>query len=99
MQLLNIISKYDGNNIIPYLLFSKGSKKGVIIALIFIFIAYISEIKSLQKEYGVVKRIYKDKILFEEGSDENGKFELIINRPELGKIHDRIGRASCRERV
>lgn len=91
VQLLNIISKYDGNNIIPYLLFSKGSKKGVIIAmfiiaLIFIFIAYISEIKSLQKEYGVVKRIYKDKILFEEGSDENGKFELIINRPELGKI-------------
>lgn len=92
VNLLNIITKYDdSNNIIPYLLFSKGSKKGVviamfIIALIFIFIAYISEIKSLQKEYEVVKRIYKDKILFEEDSDENSKFELIINRPELGKI-------------
>ena len=92
VNLLNIITKYDdSNNIIPYLLFSKGSKKGVviamfIIALIFIFIAYISEIKSLQKEYEVVKRIYKDKILFEEVPDENSKFELIINRPELGKI-------------
>lgn len=92
VNLLNIITKYDdSNNIIPYLLFSKGSKKGVviamfIIALIFIFIAYISEIKSLQKEYEVVKRIYKDKILFEEDPDENSKFELIINRPELGKI-------------
>ena len=91
VKLLNIITKYDGNDIIPYLLFSKGSKKGVviamfIIALIFIFIAYISEIKSLQKEYEVVKCIYKDKILFEEDLDENSKFELIINRPELGKI-------------
>ena len=91
VKLLNIITKYDGNNIIQYLLFSKGSKKGVviamfIIALIFIFIAYISEIKSLQKEYEVVKRIYKDKILFEENPDKNSKFELIINRPKLGKI-------------
>ncbi len=92
VNLLNIITKYDdSNNIIPYLLFSKGSKKGVviamfIIALIFIFIAYISEIKSLQKEYEVVKRIYKDKILFEENLEENSKFELIIHRPELGKI-------------
>ena len=91
VKLLNIITKYDGNNIIQYLLFSKGSKKGVviamfIIALIFIFIAYISEIKSLQKEYEVVKRIYKDNILFEENPDKNSKFELIINRPKLGKI-------------
>lgn len=91
VKLLDIITGYDGNDIIPYLLFSKGSKKGVvivmfIIALIFIFITYISEIKSLQNEYEVVKCIYKDKILFEEDLDENSKFELIINRPELGKI-------------
>lgn len=91
VKLLDIITEYNGNDIIPYLLFSKGSKKGVviamfIIALIFIFIAYISEMTSLQKEYEVVKCIYKDKILFEEDLDENSKFELIINRPELGKI-------------
>lgn len=91
VKLLDIITGYDGNDIISYLLFSKGSKKGVviamfIIALIFIFITYISEIKSLQNEYEVVKCIYKDKILFEEDLDENSKFELIINRPELGKI-------------
>ncbi len=49
-----------------------------IIALIFIFIAYVSEIKSLQKEYNVLKHIYKDKILFESESDIESKFELII---------------------
>ena len=91
VKLLDIITGYDGNDIISYLLFSKGCFKGVviamfIIALIFIFITYISEIKSLQNEYEVVKCIYKDKILFEEDLDENSKFELIINRPELGKI-------------
>ncbi|MDU2829894.1 MAG: hypothetical protein E7C03_05405 [Anaerococcus sp.] len=66
-------------------------KKGIvvgmfIIALIFIFIAYVSEIRSLQKEYNVLKHIYKDKILFESGSDIESKFELIIKKPEVGKI-------------
>lgn len=91
VKLFNIITKFDGNDIIPYLFFSRGAKKGIVIAmfilaLIFIFFAYYSEIKLLEKEYEVVKTIYRDKILFEEDSDENSKFELIINRPELGKI-------------
>lgn len=91
VQLLNIIIGYNGNNLLHYLLFSKGSKKGIvvgmfIIALIFIFIAYVSEIKSLQKEYDVLKHIYKDKILFESESDIESKFELIIKKPEVGKI-------------
>lgn len=94
VQLLNIITDFDGNDIISYLLFSRGAKKGIVIAmyivaLIFILIAYISEIKSLQKEYYVVKNIYKDKILFEEESDVDSKFELIINKPELGKLQMR----------
>lgn len=91
VKLFNIITKFDGNDIIPYLFFSRGAKKGIVIAmfilaLIFIFFAYYSEIKLLQKEYEVVKTIYRDKILFEEDSDENSKFELIINRPKLGRI-------------
>lgn len=91
VQLLNIIIGYNGNNLLHYLLFSKGSKKGIvvgmfIIALIFIFIAYVSEIKSLQKEYNVLKHIYKDKILFESESDIESKFELIIKKPEVGKF-------------
>ena len=91
VQLLNIIIGYNGNNLLHYLLFSKDSKKGIvvgmfIVALIFIFIAYVSEIKSLQKEYNVLKHIYKDKILFESGSDIESKFELIIKKSEVGKI-------------
>lgn len=57
-----------------------------IIALIFIFIAYVSEIKSLQKEYNVLKHVYKDKILFESESDIESKFELIIKKQEVGKF-------------
>lgn len=91
VQLLNIITGYNGSNLLHYLLLSKGSKKGIVagmfvIALIFIFIAYRSEIKSLQKEYNVLKHIYKDKILFESESDVESKFELIIKKPEVGKI-------------
>lgn len=91
VQLLNLIIKYDGNNLLCYLLISKGLKKAVVVgmfimALIFIFVAYIYEIKSLQKEYDVVKRIYKDKILFESESEKENKFELFIQKPKVGKI-------------
>ena len=91
VQLLNLIIKYDGNNLLCYLFISKGLKKAVVVgmfimALIFIFVAYISEIKSLQKEYDVVKRIYKDKILFESESEKENKFELFIQKPKVGKI-------------
>jgi hypothetical protein len=90
IELFNIITKYDGNDILHYLLFSKGDKKGLvvlmfIIALIFIFVAYVLEIDALKKTYEVIKKIYKDKILFEgESSDEN-KFGDTIKKPEVGK--------------
>ena len=53
IELFNIITKYDGNDILHYLLFSKGDKKGLvvlmfIIALIFIFVAYVLEIDALK---------------------------------------------------
>lgn len=91
IELFNIISKYTGDDIISYLLCSKGAKKGIvilmfIIALVFIFISYVIEIKSLEKTYDVIKNIYKDKILFEVDSDEENKFEKTIKKPEVGKL-------------
>jgi hypothetical protein len=91
IELFNIISKYTGDDIISYLLCSKGVKKAIvilmfIIALVFIFVSYVIEIKSLEKTYNVIKNIYKDKILFEVDSDEENKFEKTINKPEVGKL-------------
>lgn len=91
MELFKIITNYNDGNILSYLLSSKGTKKCIVIvmftiALIFIFIAYISEITSLQREYDIIKHIYKDKILFESESDVESKFELIIKKPKLGKF-------------
>ncbi|WP_129721414.1 hypothetical protein [Xylanivirga thermophila] len=90
MEVFKIVIDYKGSDIIPYLLWSNGAKKGIIIlmfitALIFIFIAYVLEIKSLEKTYDVIKKIYKDKILFETGEGEN-KFETTIEKPEIGKL-------------
>lgn len=59
---------------------------GFIIALVFIIFAYVLEIKSLEKTYNVIKKIYKDKILFENESKEDGKFESTISKPEIGKL-------------
>jgi hypothetical protein len=91
IELFKIITNYNGSNIIPYLFCSNGAKKGIvvlmfIIALVFIFIGYYFEIKSLEKTYGVIKTIYKDKILFEIGSKDENKFESTIKKPEVGKL-------------
>lgn len=89
IEIFNIISKYDGTDILHYLFFSEGTKKGIvvfmfIVALSFIFFGYVSEIRSLQKTYHVIKKLYKDKILFETDSENEGKFEMIIKEPRIG---------------
>ena len=63
---------------------------GFIIALFFVFFAYVLEIKSLEKTYNVIKKIYKDKILFENESKEDEKFESTISKPEIGKLQKTI---------
>lgn len=63
---------------------------GFIIALFFIFLAYVLEIKSLEKTYNVIKKIYKDKILFENESKGDAKFESIISKPEIGKLQKTV---------
>lgn len=90
-ELFKIIVNYNKLDIISYLLFSSGPKKGIVIAmfimaLIFIFTAYAIEIKSLGKTYDVIKGIYKDKILFETEGDN--KFEAIIEKPKIGKLQN-----------
>ncbi len=90
LELFNIIVNYKGEDIIPYLLFSDGAKKGIvllmfIVALIFIFNAYRLEIKSLGETYKVIKEIYEDKILFKTDLEGSSKFEAIIKKPEIGK--------------
>ena len=88
LELFNIIVNYKGEDIIPYLLFSDGAKKGIvllmfIVALIFIFNAYRLEIKSLGETYKVIKEIYEDKILFKTELEGSSKFEAIIKKPEI----------------
>lgn len=90
VELFGIISKYNGDSILTYLLFSGGEKKGIVIllfigALTSIFVAYILEISSLKKTYEVIKQTYKDKILFEINPEEN-KFENMIIEPKVGKL-------------
>ncbi|MDE8163429.1 hypothetical protein PT107_07895, partial [Erysipelothrix rhusiopathiae] len=82
VKLFDIITKYDGDDILVYFLYSSGAKKGIvillfIIALILIFIGYVLEVKSLEKTYVVIKETYKDKILFEKNQEET-KFEKMI---------------------
>lgn len=91
IELFKIIVNYDKADILTYLFCSTGAKKGIvimgfIIALVFIIFAYVLEIKSLEKTYNVIKKIYKDKILFENESKEDGKFESTISKPEIGKL-------------
>lgn len=94
-ELFKIIVNYDKPNILIYLCCSTGAKKGLvimgfIIALFFIFLAYVLEIKSLEKTYNVIKKIYKDKILFENESKGDAKFESIISKPEIGKLQKTV---------
>lgn len=94
-ELFKIIVNYDKPNILIYLYCSTGAKKGLvimgfIIALFFIFLAYVLEIKSLEKTYNVIKKIYKDKILFENESKGDAKFESIISKPEIGKLQKTV---------
>ena len=94
-ELFKIIVNYDKPNIFIYLCCSAGAKKGLvimgfIIALFFIFLAYVLEIKSLEKTYNVIKKIYKDKILFENESKGDAKFESIISKPEIGKLQKTV---------
>lgn len=91
LELFKIITDYNGANILQYILFSKGAKKSIIImifiiALVAIFLAYIMEMKSLAETYEVIKRIYKDKILFETERDHENKFENAIKKPKVGKL-------------
>lgn len=89
IELFDIITKYDGTDILHYLFCSQGIKKGLIIlmfiaALTIIFVGYVSEIKSLQKTYNVIRTLYKDKILFETDLENESKFEMIIKEPRIG---------------
>lgn len=91
IELFNIITNYEGSDILSYLLYSGGAKKGIVIflfaiAFIAIYIGYVLEIYSLKKTYNVIKEIYKDKILFETNTHEN-KFEDMISEPKVGKLH------------
>lgn len=91
VELFKIIVNYNKADILTYLFCSTGAKKGIvimgfIIALFFVFLVYVLEIKSLEKTYNVIKKIYKDKILFENESKEDGKFESTISKPEIGKL-------------
>lgn len=89
VELFKIIVNYNKPDILKYLFCSTGAKKGLvilgfIIALLFIFFAYVLEIKSLEKTYNVIKGIYNNKILFEDNSSKDGKFESTISKPEVG---------------
>ena len=89
VELFKIIVNYNKPDILKYLFCSTGAKKGLvilgfIIALLFIFFAYVLEIKSLEKTYNVIKGIYNNKILFEDNSSKDGKFENTISKPEVG---------------
>ncbi|WP_300385201.1 hypothetical protein, partial [Clostridium sp.] len=91
IELFNIVVNYEGEHIFEYLVCSNGAKKGIVllmfmIALSFIFIGYILEIKSLEKTYNVIKKIYKDKILFETDFKNENKFESTIKKPEVGTL-------------
>ena len=54
------------------------------VALSFIFMGYVLEIKSLEKTYNGLKNLYKNNILFDTQSDKNGKFDNIISKPVVG---------------
>ena len=95
VELFKIIVNYTKADILTYLFCSTGAKKGIvimgfIIALFFVFLVYVLEIKSLEKTYNVIKKIYKDKILFENESKEDGKFESTISKPEIGKLQKAV---------
>ena len=95
IELFKIIVNYNKADIFTYLFCSTGAKKGIvimgfIIALFFVFFAYVLEIKSLEKTYNVIKKIYKDKILFENESKEDEKFESTISKPKIGKLQKTI---------
>ena len=64
VELFKIIVNYTKADILTYLFCSTGAKKGIvimgfIIALFFRFLVYVLEIKSLEKTYNVIKKIYK----------------------------------------
>lgn len=91
VELFKIIVNYNKSDILTYLFCSTGAKKGIVIlgfivALFFILLVYVLEIKSLERTYDFIKEMYKNKILFENESEENGKFESTIRKPEIGKL-------------
>ena len=91
VELFKIIVNYNKSDILTYLFCSAGAKKGIVIlgfivALFFVFLVYVLEIMSLKKTYNIIKEMYEDKILFENESEENGKFESTIRKPEVGKL-------------
>lgn len=91
VEIFKIIVNYNRPDILRYLFCSTGAKKGMVIfgfivALFFVFLAYASEISSLKKTYKVIRKIYEDKILFENETTENKKFESTIQEPRIGKL-------------
>lgn len=91
VEIFKIIVNYNRPDILRYLFWSTGAKKGIVIlgfivALSFVFLAYASEISSLKKTYKVIRKIYEDKILFENETTENKKFESTIQEPRIGKL-------------
>ena len=91
VEMFKIIVNYNKSDILTYLFCSAGAKKGIVIlgfivALFFVFLVYVLEIMSLKKTYNIIKEMYEDKILFENKSEENGKFESTIRKPEVGKL-------------
>ena len=91
VEIFKIIVNYNRPDILRYLFCSTGAKKGIVIfgfivALLFVFLAYASEISSLKKTYKVIRKIYEDKILFENETTENKKFESTIQEPRIGKF-------------
>lgn len=84
------IKIFDNTNHLKF--FLTNSLQGVIISVIYlivlciIFGLYHSEIKSLKETYEGIKRIYEDKVIFENISNDEEKECIFAIKPKLGKL-------------
>lgn len=84
------IKIFDNTNHLKF--FLTNSLQGVIISVIYlivlciIFGLYHSEIKSLKETYEGIKRIYEDKVIFENISNDKEKECIFAIKPKLGKL-------------
>lgn len=95
IEIFKIVSNYDGSDLWKHLFLSSGSKQlfviiSFLIALIFIWCGYKLEVQSLQKEYEVIEKLYKDMILFDTETDELKKFSQVIEQPTVGRTQFRV---------